>query len=148
MEYAGFFRRFAAAFIDGIILMLPSLLFGQFSLGIPVTYGAGIIIGFLYKPFFESSVLSATPGKALLGIVVVSEKDGERITFKAAAIRFFCQYISMLIFMIGYLMQPFTKRRQALHDMLSETVVIRKESADLNYFLVWKDQFKDVVSKI
>lgn len=147
MEYAGFFRRFAASFVDGIILVIPGFVIGTVGFGIPTSLGIGIILGILYKPVFESSVLSATPGKALLGIAVVSE-TGEPIPFKTALIRFLGSYLSMIIAYIGYLMQPFTKRRQTLHDMISETVVIRREAPDLNYFTVWLDQFKAVVAKI
>lgn len=150
MIYSGFWRRFSASCLDGLIMMLPSLALGgffHFFGGVFFGVGVGFTLGLLYKPFFESSVLSATPGKALMGLVVLTE-SGDRITFKTALIRFLTSYISVFTIYIGYLMQPFTKRKQTLHDMISETVVIRKESEDLNYFTVWKNQFKDVVNKI
>lgn len=147
MEYAGFFRRLGAYLIDLIILVIPSIFLGVNSGNFPTSFGLGFLIALCYRPVFESSALSATPGKALLGLVVVSE-SGERINFKTALIRFACSYISMIFLYIGYLMQPFTSRRQTLHDMISETVVIRRESPDLNYFKVWRDQLKDVFSKL
>lgn len=150
MEYAGFWRRFAANLIDSMITTIPGMLFGAFGAGFSATgIGLGFIIGFLYRPFFESSILRGTPGKALMNIVVVSE-NGDRLTFKQACIRFFCAYLSALILYIGYLMQPFTARRQTLHDMIAETVVIKNTelSQDLNYFSVWKDQFKEIVSRL
>lgn len=149
MIYAGFWRRFAAAIIDGIILMIPGIFFGiAGATHFGINIGMGFILGFLYRPFFESSALAGTPGKALMNISVLNEK-GERISFKQACIRFFCSYISMVILYIGYFMQPFTARRQTLHDMIAETVVVRNETAnDLNYFTVWKDQFKAVVNKL
>ena len=147
MNYAGFFRRFAASLIDGLILILPILIIGGSLQNAMTGFGVGFILAFLYKPIFESSILSATPGKALMGVVVVSE-SGDRLTFKQAAIRFFSSYISMIIGYIGYLMQPFTSKRQTLHDMISESVVLRKESADLNYFIVWRNQLKEVFNKL
>lgn len=152
MIYAGFWRRFCASFLDALVMAIPTIvassLFGTFgSFGFIFGVGTGLILGFLYKPFFESSVLSATPGKALMGIVVLTEA-GDRISFKTAMIRFFSTYISALALYIGYLIQPFTSRRQTLHDMISETVVIRKQSEDLNYFTVWKNQFKEVTDKL
>lgn len=147
MNYSGFWRRFFAYFIDGIILTIPGLMVGGAVNHFGVGLGMNLILGFLYYPFFECSILCATPGKALLGMVVLTE-SGERISFKAAVIRYFSRYLSVLICYIGYIMQVFTTKRQTLHDMISETVVIDKESPDLNYFTVWKDQFKEVVNKL
>jgi uncharacterized RDD family membrane protein YckC len=147
MNYSGFWRRYAACFIDGMALTIPGLLAGGVLRNYPAGLSANIILGALYYPVFESSVLSATPGKALMGIVVLSEA-GERISFKQALIRHLCRYISMLICYIGYLMQPFTAKRQTLHDMISGCIVVERASEDLNYFLVWKDQFKDIANRL
>lgn len=147
MNYAGFWRRFAAYVIDAIILSIPSLVAGG-ALSMSGALGAGVILGLIYYPVFESSSLSATPGKALLGLAVVTEA-GDRITFKSAALRYFCRYLSAAILYIGYFMQAFTGKRQTLHDMISETIVINRASdADVNYFTVWKDQFKEVINKL
>lgn len=146
MKYSGFWRRFFAYFIDGIILTIPGLIIGgavNFGIGI----GMNLILGLLYYPVFECSVMCATPGKALLGMTVLSESS-ERISTKAAFIRYFARYLSVLTCYIGYLMQLFTSKRQTLHDMISETIVVDRESADLNYFAVWKDQFKEIVNKL
>ncbi len=148
MNYAGFWKRFGALLIDGIILMIPNLLFSGALRSVFVSVSVGFILGFLYKPFFESSSLSATPGKALLGLAVVTE-NGNAVSFKQACIRFFCSYLSALIAYIGYFMQPFTAKRQTLHDMISETVVIQTpSSADINYFAVWKTQFQSVIARL
>lgn len=147
MNYAGFFRRLQALIIDNLILLIPGLFVGSGFHDFSISIGAHFIIGFLYYPFFESSVLNATPGKALSKIAVLTE-NGERLSFKAAAIRFLTRYISLVICYIGYLMQPFTAKKQALHDILSETIVIERASEDLNYFTVWKDQFKEVVNRL
>ncbi len=34
--------------------------------------------------------------------------------------------LSSAIFFIGYLIQPFTRKRQALHDIIASTLVLRK----------------------
>ena len=148
MNYAGFWRRFVASFIDGLILMIPSLVLGFVFQGGPASMGVGFILGILYRPFFESSILMGTPGKALMGISVVTEA-GARLSFKQALIRFACTYLSVLILFIGYLMQPFTVKRQTLHDLIAETVVIKNDTnPDLNYFTVWRDHFKEVIAKL
>lgn len=146
MNYAGFLRRLAAWLIDALITTVPSLLMPgsvHFSAAISLNF----IILLLYKPVFESSNLCATPGKALLGIAVVSE-GGNRLSIKQAYIRFLCSYLSFALLYIGFIMQLFTAKRQTLHDMISEAVVIQKESADLNYFTVWRDQFKSIFNSL
>lgn len=147
MHYSGFWKRFFAYLIDAIILAIPGLMIGGAVNHFGISLVMNLILGFLYYPIFECSILSATPGKALLGMVVLTEA-GERITFKAALIRYFTRYLSALVCYVGYIMQVFTSKRQTLHDMMSETVVIERESADLNYFTVWKDQFKEVLNKL
>lgn len=147
MNYSGFWRRFFAYVIDGFILSVPALIFDGVLQSIWMDYGMHTILSFLYYPFFESSVMSATPGKALLGMVVLTE-SGERISFKVAVIRFFGRYLSWLLLGLGYLMQLFTTKRQTLHDMLSETIVINRPSEDFNYFIVWRDQFKEITNKL
>lgn len=148
MSYAGFWIRFLATIIDGIIMLLPSLVITKTYGDITFSISANLIVNFFYFPFFESSALSATPGKAILGLAVVSEGGGP-LTFKQACIRYFCKYLSMLIAYIGYLMQPFTARRQTLHDMISEAVVIKQDAPrDMNYFRVWVDQIKFVFNKL
>lgn len=142
MVYSGFWRRFVAAFLDGLIMLIPAWL-----LGILVPYVGGVILGLLYKPVFEASALKGTPGKAMMGMVVVSE-TGERLTLKQAYIRYFCSILSGLVLCIGYLMNLFTAKRQTLHDMIAECVVINQEPPDLNYFQVWKQEIKVLFNRL
>lgn len=136
MVYAGFWRRGAALFVDCLICLIPNLFFGWV---IPVA--GPILFTALYKPIFEASFLKATPGKAIMGIVVLSEQ-GTQLTLKAAVIRFLASYLSGLILCIGYLMNVFTGKRQTLHDMIAESVVVMQESPNVNYFDVWLNELK------
>lgn len=147
MPYSGFWRRFIAYLIDALILSIPALLAGGTFRHFGFSIGMNVLLGFFYYPFFDSSALKGTPGKALMGMVVLTEQ-GERVSFRAAAIRFFMKYISAVILNIGYFMQLFTQKRQTLHDMIAETVVVDRESPDLNYFTVWKDQVKEVFNRL
>jgi uncharacterized RDD family membrane protein YckC len=52
--------------------------------------------------------------------------DGNRISFGRATGRFFAKIISAIILGIGYIMAGFTEKKQALHDILAGTLVIRK----------------------
>jgi uncharacterized RDD family membrane protein YckC len=56
----------------------------------------------------------------------VTDLAGRRISFGRATGRFFAKYISATILMIGFVMAGFTEKKQALHDILAGTLVIRK----------------------
>ncbi|MBS3800254.1 MAG: RDD family protein, partial [Thioalkalivibrio sp.] len=64
--------------------------------------------------------------KRLFGLRVV-DFDGERISFARATGRHFASILSGLTLGIGYIMVAFTRRRQALHDLIAQTLVVRKE---------------------
>ena len=143
MNYSGFWRRFGAHMIDGAILTIPSIILANMG-----PFGMlGIFLGVAYYPVFECSPMCATPGKALLNMIVLSE-TGERLTFKKAVIRYFCRFLSAISIGIGYLIQPFTARRQTLHDLIAESVVIDRQAEDINYFQVWLAQFKEIINKL
>jgi uncharacterized RDD family membrane protein YckC len=66
----------------------------------------------------ESSKRQVTFGKRIVGILVV-DVDGGRPSFGRSLLRAVAQFT-----VIGYLVAAFTKRRQALHDLLASTVVV------------------------
>lgn len=134
-SYAGFWKRFAAAFIDGIILTVGGMVVG-FAFGL--AYGAatgtaegveffgniiGIIMGWLYAALFESSSKQATLGKMALGIKV-TDLGGNPISFGKASGRHFGKIISTLILLIGFVMVAFTEKKQGLHDMMAGCLVV------------------------
>lgn len=147
---AGFWMRFAALLVDGILIGLVNLLvmtplLGQtFRMAVDAEAGglsendvlawlttfvlsnlAIMVIGWLYFALMESSGRQGTLGKHLLGIRVTG-LDGGRISFGRATGRYFGKILSGMILMVGYLMAGFTDRKQALHDMLAGTLVVRR----------------------
>lgn len=142
MVYSGFWRRFVATVIDALIILIPAAILGTL-----VPYVGGLVLGLLYKPVFEASPLKGTPGKAMMGMVVLSEA-GERLTLKQSYIRYFCSILSGFVLGIGYLMNLFTAKRQTLHDMIAESVVINQEAPDLNYFQVWLAEVKVIFNRL
>jgi uncharacterized RDD family membrane protein YckC len=134
--YAGFWARFAAVVLDSMVVGLLGTLIG-FVLGLAgalLGLGdggttwlggvAGALIGWLYFALTESSQHRASPGKRALRLQVVTADGEQRISFPRATGRWAARYLSLLLLFIGYLMQPFTARKQALHDMLAGTVVV------------------------
>ena len=83
-----------------------------------------IALGLLYFGYFESSTWQATLGKRALGIYVTG-MDGERISAARAVGRHLASWISDAVFLAGYLIQLFTPKRQALHDIIAGTLVLR-----------------------
>ncbi len=142
MVYSGFWRRFMALVIDALIMLIPAAILGTL-----VPYVGGLVLGLLYKPVFEASPLKGTPGKAMMRMVVLSE-TGERLTLKQSYIRYFCSILSGFVLGIGYLMNLFTAKRQTLHDMIAESVVVNQDAPDLNYFQVWLAEVKVIFNRL
>ena len=143
VAFAGFWLRFVAWIIDTIVLgaiggalMVP---FGGIRLHhllsggsfrpeefVPV-HGFFVlqIVHWIYYALLESSIWQATLGKKALGLEV-TDMNGQRVSFGRATGRFAGRYLSMLTFGIGYVMAGFTAKKQALHDIIAGTLVIRK----------------------
>jgi len=87
-----------------------------------------LIIGgeWLYFAWMESSTWQATLGKKALGLIV-TDMEGRRLTFGRATGRFFSKIVTGFIPLgIGYIMAGFTAKKQALHDFIAGTLVLRK----------------------
>ena len=140
MEYAGFWRRLAALIIDAILLgMVQAVATIVMVVTIPgpeasdeanVGYIATanlvlFVAAWLYFALMESSANQATLGKISVGIVV-TDIDGNRVSFGRASGRYFGKIVSWIILTIGFLMAGFTERKQALHDIMAGCLVIRK----------------------
>jgi uncharacterized RDD family membrane protein YckC len=130
LTYAGFWKRFVATLIDGLItstVTSPLYLAFANSPNARTTFSStfGTVIGWLYYSFMESSPWQATLGKRAMGIQV-TDLVGNRIDFGRATGRYFAKILSALTLGIGFLMAAFTKRKQALHDMVAGTLVVNQ----------------------
>lgn len=84
----------------------------------------GFLLKWLYFTLLESSASQATLGKAVIGIRV-TDMQGRRISLLKANARYWAKILSAITLGFGYLMAGFTKRKQALHDMVAGTLVVR-----------------------
>ncbi|MBZ5660904.1 MAG: RDD family protein [Acidobacteriia bacterium] len=85
-----------------------------------------IALQWLYFAGMESSERQGTFGKAAMSLRV-TDLEGRRLSFGHATGRFFSKIITSLIpLFIGYIMAGFTEKKQALHDMIAGTLVVRK----------------------
>lgn len=145
--YGGFWRRFVAKFIDGIILGLAGVV-ANMGLGV-LLYGTanyfrpdtttippttlvlfqglsmliGIVLGLIYALFFIRKY-SATPGKMAMGLKLV-RADGSSLSVGRIIGRHFAEWISGIILLIGYIMAAFDDEKRALHDRICDTRVIK-----------------------
>lgn len=146
--YAGFWRRFAAFMIDNIILSIPTGLLAtvfmmvqmpqlmaaqteeEIAAVLPGLFLVSIlsnilffVLFILYTSFMESSSKQATLGKMAMSIKVV-DINGQRLNFWHAAGRNLGKVVSYFIIYFGFFMAAFTRRRQALHDIMASTFVV------------------------
>ncbi|MBI2590329.1 MAG: RDD family protein [Candidatus Blackburnbacteria bacterium] len=135
MKYVGFGRRFVAWILDAIILgvvgWIVGLLLGGV-LGFQNTATTLVSIGNLislviwigYAVFYQASV-GQTLGKKVMGIKVVDAqgKTPNMLTFFLREI--VGKMVSGIILGIGYLMVLWDSRKQALHDKIASTYVVK-----------------------
>jgi uncharacterized RDD family membrane protein YckC len=155
-NYAGFWRRLAAVLIDSIIIgsvqwiaIMPllailgigvasnmesmesmdeaqSMAMAGSMMAMGVTFQiVFFVIQTLYFALLESSSKQATIGKMVLGIIV-TDLNGNKLDFAKALVRNLCRIISSAILFIGYIMAAFTEKKQALHDIIANTLVVKK----------------------
>ncbi|MBN8576219.1 MAG: RDD family protein [Cyclobacteriaceae bacterium] len=155
-NYAGFWLRFVAIIIDAIIIwVIQSFIFvpllaalglgfansvqtmdfndpeqaaGMFASIMAMASGIwllSLVINILYNTFMEASKFQGSVGKIALGLKV-TDLQGNKLDFTKALVRNLCKIISNITFLIGYIMAGFTEKKQALHDMIASTLVLRK----------------------
>jgi len=155
--YGGFWLRFVAYLIDGLIMGVaiialfiplaaitgaaahlrgledaprhgevdPALVAAILSV-VFTLLGAALLITWLYHAYFESSAWQATVGKRVVNLYV-TDLSGQPISFMNATGRHFAKIVTGLIpLALGYIMAAITERRQALHDMIAGTLVLRR----------------------
>jgi len=149
-HFGGFWMRFLALCIDGIILFVASLII-RIPLGLAIG-GVGLGLGrnpdpsqvfaalpailslaglsFLiqmavslsYEVYFLST-RGATPGKMALGLKII-RADGSPISAGLAAGRYFARILSWLTLLIGFIIAGFDREKRALHDHICGTRVV------------------------
>jgi uncharacterized RDD family membrane protein YckC len=130
--FAGLWLRFVAILIDSVILCVLGFFLWELTGSVLNQEPGGLYqnvlnlgLGWLYFSLFESSFYQASPGKQWANILV-TDVDGNRLTFLKASGRHLAKALSILPLLAGFLMAGFTEKKQGLHDMLTKTLVIRK----------------------
>jgi uncharacterized RDD family membrane protein YckC len=144
LVYGGFWLRFVALLIDCVVLIpviIPYVVAFGFITSVENETAKEIgtilllpcwllaVLGqWLYFAMMESGKGQATLGKRVLDLQV-TDRQGARIGFGRATGRYFGKLVSGLTLYIGFMMAGWTLRKQALHDMMADTLVVRKPKA-------------------
>lgn len=152
-EYAGFWLRVWAGLIDatlecaGALVLTVGLDFGLRWLGPRVgmtaatsAFFAGMAFivllsvgAWLYSALMESSPWQATLGKRAVGLQVLTS-TGQRLSFGQATVRHLMKFLSLFTAAVGFMMSGWTKRRQALHDLPVDAIVVRVPPPSISLF--------------
>jgi uncharacterized RDD family membrane protein YckC len=134
-DYATFGARFGASLIDTLILMVVQwggmiLFFGMMRKNPSADDASMIILAvsvgipWLYFALSESSARMATPGKRAVGLRV-TDLEGRRISLGRATGRWLGKIPSGLLLGLGYLAALSSPKRQAWHDSIAGTIVLK-----------------------
>jgi uncharacterized RDD family membrane protein YckC len=119
---AGFWRRFAAGFLDGIILIVVEIVLRV------ALKGAGqalsLIVTIAYFTLFVGSARGQTPGMSALGIRVISFDGSGSIGYGRAFIRWIGGYVSAVVIFLGFFWMLWDKEKQCWHDKFASDVVV------------------------
>ena len=146
--YAGLGRRFCAFLIDLVLIVIAhGIVLGMFYkppdlenvktfeelMRVANSYSKETLPAqlplfaatWLYFALMETSRHQASLGKMALGLVVTN-LNGEKITFLQASIRYLVKNLLSTFLLLGFLVAAMNQRAQALHDLAAQTLVLRK----------------------
>jgi len=124
--YGGFWRRFGAVLLDGIIVGIPSnIVFAILGLDPGLTFVLRIAASAVYYSMLEGGPKGQTLGKSALGLRVVDATTGQPgIGAGRACGRYFAKFLSGIVLGLGYLWMLWDPRKQTWHDKLVGSVVV------------------------
>lgn len=131
---AGFWLRAAATLVDGGLMVLPAEILAQCGWRGGDSLLGAILLYLAVPACWACACLarwSATPGKRLLGLVVVDIEDQSRPPLIRHIKRSVVGNFSWLPLGLGCLWVAIDPRKQAWHDKLTRTQVVRRSEVDL-----------------
>jgi len=130
VKYSGFWRRFAALSIElsfyniafGLVVYLGDI--DILTLNLSSTYWViSLTFGFFYYTWMTYKY-GGTLGKLFVGLQVRRATPNGTLSYLRCVARYFSYFLSTLLLGIGFFIQPFTKKKQALHDFIAQTEVV------------------------
>jgi uncharacterized RDD family membrane protein YckC len=117
-QYAGFGIRFLAVLIDGLILLIPSLVFGS------GRFLGGLGVTFLYHWLMIAYWNGQTIGKRAMNIRI-ARPDGSAVDLGVAAVRSAMRLVSGIALGLGFLWAAWDPEKRTWHDMVADTRAFR-----------------------
>lgn len=141
LEYAGFWVRGGAAFIDSVVCIVATIVFLVL---VRLLWGEEVLDQELQNPYSPTKVLEqivipavltfgfwmtkqATPGKLVVHVRILDAETGEAPTFIQWVIRYLGYIVSTIPLGLGFIWAGYDERKQAWHDKLAGTVVVRSK---------------------
>jgi uncharacterized RDD family membrane protein YckC len=138
IEYAGWWQRVGGALLDSLLvglLLLPfSIVYNLLvvssddPLVILIALFANIISGILVTHFYivvPTHKTGTTYGRRIAGVRYLDAESMKNLSIGQVWGRELSRILSYLILGIGYLMPLWTSKKQALHDMIAGTIVVK-----------------------
>ncbi|MGC9350804.1 MAG: RDD family protein, partial [Sulfurovum sp.] len=131
--YASRGEKIKAFITDSFMLLMPIMyIVFYLVMGGREAFGENRILGWIYilVPLIIAQTLflaktAQTPGYRAYDLMLIDEGTGEKPSFFITLFRNLCALLSFFSF-IGWVMMFFRKDAKTLHDLLSNTAVIRK----------------------
>jgi len=122
VEYMGFWIRFGASIIDGVVISVVSFVLSRLTWGMAIM--SGIFLFWLYYWLF-TGLKGQTLGKMAVGIKVVNAR-GDMVGLGGAAMReILGKLISAIAIGIGFLWIAGDRQKQGWHDKIASTYVVK-----------------------
>jgi uncharacterized RDD family membrane protein YckC len=141
LRYAPLWRRALACLVDFLIVaaaVVPAAIVliwimeaSHEDLGMKVRHarylaGIGAVALWVFGDWFYNACMmtsewEATIGKRIFRVRILDAK-GQRVTFWQATARHFSKFLSTFLLGAGFIMAAFSHRRQALHDVVADTI--------------------------
>jgi uncharacterized RDD family membrane protein YckC len=125
VAYGGFWARFGAVFLDGLIIGIPAqILAAAISPGL--AFVLQIAATLVYVAVLEGGPTGQTIGRKALALRVVDATTLQPGIGPGRAIgRYFAKFLSTIAIGLGYLWMLWDPRKQTWHDKLASTVVVK-----------------------
>ena len=125
---SGFWRRFAALFLDGLVLLIPSVILLLIFKQGAAYQAVSTIVSLAYFTYFEGGPSGATPGKRAMGIRVYDFREGGAIGYGRGFLRQIGKWLSTIPLFLGYFWMLWDKENQTFHDKLAGSVVVPSDA--------------------
>jgi uncharacterized RDD family membrane protein YckC len=121
---AGFWRRFGAYLVDGILIWVIVFLVLRAFLDEVAAQGITVLVSLIYFTYFEGTPSGQSIGKKLLNIRVIDFATGGPIGHGRAFLRWVGRILSGIPLALGYLWMLWDKEKQTWHDKIANCVVV------------------------